>query len=73
MIVGFETAYGENSANKTLPEVPETRRHAVAIRNPTQMFFSINCVSKLIVLFSNEIWLREKTKLLLLFSQLSIG
>ena len=35
-------AYGENSANKTLPEVPETWRHVLAMRNPTQIF--INCV-----------------------------
>ena len=31
--------YGENNANKTLPGVPETWRHVVAVRNPMQMFF----------------------------------
>ena len=34
-----ETAYGENSVNKTLPRVLETWRHVVTMRNLTLMFF----------------------------------
>ena len=37
--VRFKNAYGEDSANKTLPGILETWRHVVAMRNPKQMFF----------------------------------
>ena len=51
-MLGVWNAYDKNSANKTLPGVPETWRHLVAMHNPTNMFL-INCVSKTIVLFRN--------------------
>ena len=41
----FEKTYGKNSANRTLPEIPETWRHVVAMRNPTQMLFYQLCFS----------------------------
>ena len=37
--VRFKDTYGKNSANKMLPRIPETWRHVVALRNPTQMSF----------------------------------
>ena len=46
---------------KTLPGASETWTHVVAMHNPRKMFF-FNCVSKTMVLFCNEIWLREKTQ-----------
>ena len=35
----IRNGYGESSANKTLPWVPKTLRHEVAMGNPTQLFF----------------------------------
>ena len=60
--VKFEETYAENSVNKTLSGVPETCRHVVAMRNPLANVFFINCISKTIVSFWNEIWLCEKTQ-----------
>ena len=60
-------ACGENSANKTLPGVSETWRHVVAMRNSTQCFF-INCASKTIVLFRNEIWLCKIQTFIIVFT-----
>ena len=37
--VRLKEADGENTENKTLPGVPETWRHVVAMCKPTQMFF----------------------------------
>ena len=39
MFVKFKTAYGENSANKTLPVVAVTWRQVVAMCHLKQMFF----------------------------------
>ena len=71
--VRFKTAYGENSANKTLAGVIETWRHVVAMRNSPLMFFYQLRSKNDRFISEQDLAMRKSTNFILAFSQLTIG